>query len=381
MDVLLVTPWPPTMSGVANYSMKLFMKLSKHIRITLYIVSPSKSFLKNIKKIMELLLISRKYRIVHLQLESTYPLTFLLLLPLMAKMLNVRKVLTMHSIPPLRIKYMDYADNMTLAFFLRYYLSRLLAIKYLTCLSNSFDCIIVHSMLMKQYLASCGVKEEKIIIIPHGTTKVKVENIVSTDMLLNREKNKVIIIFLGFLRPSKGIKYLLEALNLLEQDLKNRISVKIIGGYSIQSRRNYNSYLKDILRIIKKDRLESIVEIINRYVPQDELKRMISQADIIVLPYIDEFVEVSGIIHEVADYQKPVIVTSIPKFISELTDGENCLMVRPKDPRELAKAMEVLVKDSYLRKKLGENLKKLAKQTYWCIVSSKHLSVYKELLN
>ncbi len=52
---------------------------------------------------------------------------------------------------------------------------------------------------------------------------------------------------------------------------------------------------------------------------------------------------------------KPVVATNIPGYASVMTNGDEGLLAKPRDPRSLAEALLTLIHDRPKRQKMAEN--------------------------
>jgi glycosyltransferase involved in cell wall biosynthesis len=66
----------------------------------------------------------------------------------------------------------------------------------------------------------------------------------------------------------------------------------------------------------------------------------------------------------IATYGKPVIGTRGPAADGEIVDGENALLCRPKEPEELAHAIERLIDDPGLLRQLSKGSRSLASRNF-----------------
>ncbi|MGC4042947.1 MAG: glycosyltransferase family 4 protein [Armatimonas sp.] len=103
---------------------------------------------------------------------------------------------------------------------------------------------------------------------------------------------------------------------------------------------------------------------------QKELREQYAQADVVVLS-VNPTPRACGmnVVLEAWAMGVPVIATDTPGLKSYLMDGENALLVPPKDPVALQKALEMLRADRKLSHKLTENGKR-------CIASWGNLESY-----
>lgn len=139
-----------------------------------------------------------------------------------------------------------------------------------------------------------------------------------------------------------------------------------------QSFKNYKSQATDLI--------EGHKTTFAGFVSEDSLDGLLRSSDIILLLSDEEgFVEASGALARVADFGKSVICSRIPKFLNDLQDGVDCLMITPQKLEEMSNAILLLIKNSELRKQLGLNLMNKMKERYWDFVATKHLELYENI--
>jgi glycosyltransferase involved in cell wall biosynthesis len=154
-----------------------------------------------------------------------------------------------------------------------------------------------------------------------------------------------IIIFFGFVREYKGLKYLIKALP--EVLSKINITLLIVGEFW----KDKNEYLHLINTLEIKDR----VIIIDDYVPNEEIGFYFSAADIVVQPYVSA--TGSGIIQIAFGFNKPVIATKVGCLPEVIVDGKTGYLVLPENSRELAQAiLKFFQKDNSA--KFSDNVRK-----------------------
>jgi glycosyltransferase involved in cell wall biosynthesis len=78
----------------------------------------------------------------------------------------------------------------------------------------------------------------------------------------------------------------------------------------------------------------------------------------------------------------PVIASNFPLW-KEIIEGNHCgIYVNPLKPKEIAKAIEYLIKHPKEAKRMGENGRKAVLEKYnWENESKKLLKIYEELLS
>ena len=225
---------------------------------------------------------------------------------------------------------------------------------------------IVQSQLMQTVLKRV-YRIRRSVVIPCGTD--------SDELFFRESHNPTSLVFFGFIRPSKGIENLIDALASVRRFFPK---VELIVAGSI-ARQNESNYLSDLHRKVEQHNLVDSVKFENAsFGSSTERTRFLSDAITIVLPYTDNFIEISGVVHDLAEYGVPIICSRTPRF-SELTDEFDCIKTTP-DPRSLTEAILRLIEDSELRSRLGANLRLKAKRESWDRVAEHHLSLYRKLI-
>lgn len=153
------------------------------------------------------------------------------------------------------------------------------------------------------------------------------------------------ILFAGFLRPEKGIEYLLDAVSQLKADVPWEL--EIIGP------RQFHDYCK------KLDEKATALGIRDRirwegYMPNGKpLFDRMRAADLLVLPTLSE-----GTPHVLVEARAnglPCISTTVGGVPTTVTDGYDALLVPAKNARALARAMERVIGDGEFRRAMIRN--------------------------
>ena len=120
-------------------------------------------------------------------------------------------------------------------------------------------------------------------------------------------------------------------------------------------------------------------EIIDRYIPNEEVAELFQKAAIVVLPYIEA--SQSGILNIAYAFATPVVVTKVGALPEVVDDGETGLIVPPSDPEALAKAVVTILSDDKLRNEMGKNaLKKAETDLSWDRIARTTVETYREAL-
>jgi glycosyltransferase involved in cell wall biosynthesis len=153
------------------------------------------------------------------------------------------------------------------------------------------------------------------------------------------------ILFVGFLRPEKGVEYLLDAISQLNADVPWEL--EIVGP------RAFPDYCEKLDGIAAARGIRDRIRW-SGYLPNGKpLFDRMRAADIFVLPTLSE-----GTPHVLVEARAnglPCISTTVGGVPSTVTDGYDALLVPPQNGPALARAMERVIADSELRRALIRN--------------------------
>jgi len=175
---------------------------------------------------------------------------------------------------------------------------------------------------------------------------------------------KINLLFIGRIEERKGLIYLLKAFLILKKKYQN---LRLIVGGEGPEKTNCEKFvkennLKDVVFLGKVDK---------------ELPLLYATCDIFCAPSI--FGESFGlVILEAMASGKPVVGFANEGYKELMKDkkGKNFL-AKPKDFKELAKKIEILITNKKLREEMGKWSEKEAKNYSWTKIAEKVLDFYK----
>jgi glycosyltransferase involved in cell wall biosynthesis len=147
------------------------------------------------------------------------------------------------------------------------------------------------------------------------------------------------LLFFGRITAYKGLGILLEAYG---QVAKHRPLRLVVAGEG------------DLRPYQAKIQSTPGIEVINRWIAEQEIPGIFQQADMVILPYTSA--SQSGVIPIAAGFGLPVIATRTGGIPEQIEDGENGLLVEPNSAGQLAAAIGRLVTDPALASRLGHQL-------------------------
>ncbi|MGA9770113.1 MAG: glycosyltransferase [Blastocatellia bacterium] len=132
------------------------------------------------------------------------------------------------------------------------------------------------------------------------------------------------ILFFGKVRKYKGLHVLLEAMPRVLSEIDCQL---VIAGEFYDSLDKYQ-------RLIRELGIERNVRIINRYVPNEEVRDFFEQADLLVLPYVSA--SQSGVARIAFSNALPMIVSNAGGLSETVIENVNGLVFPARDSKALA---------------------------------------------
>jgi glycosyltransferase involved in cell wall biosynthesis len=112
------------------------------------------------------------------------------------------------------------------------------------------------------------------------------------------------------------------------------------------------------------------------FVPHDELQRLYARAAVVACPSRREGFGVACL--EAMAHARPVVATDVGGLRDLVVDGETGLVVPPRDPAALRAALERLLGDEELRRRLGAGGRERARERFsWDTVTDATLAAYR----
>lgn len=183
-------------------------------------------------------------------------------------------------------------------------------------------------------------------------------------------KRHITISFIKHLKEKYGARYLIEAVPLIVDQFKN-VVVNIVGSGPQEV------LLKDL--VIRRN-VTSHVRFFGA-IPHDRVVDVLNETDIFVMPSIYES-EVFGVAAiEASSMEIPVVASNLAGVREAVVDGETGILVPARNPRAIADACVMLIKNSSLSEKMGRSGRGFVKRNYeWRACVDKMIDVYKRVL-
>ncbi|MFA3790729.1 glycosyltransferase [Aliiglaciecola sp. SL4] len=162
------------------------------------------------------------------------------------------------------------------------------------------ECVIVHSYSAKRQLRYLFGKFSNVVVMRHGHYKNNYLNLISREQArnkLNITAEEKVILFVGAIRPYKGVSELVLAFKKLKTS-----NLKLI----IAGKLKESSYANQLELQISSD--ERII-LHNKFIDDEELQLYFNACDLVVLPFNNSLT--SGSLLLAYSFNKPVLVPQI----------------------------------------------------------------------
>ena len=244
----------------------------------------------------------------------------------------------------------------------------------------------VQNLLIKQFLkqssavSSANEYENNIFLDLYSKSNIKIiRNGVNLKSLVSQknfkeiyEINSKFILFVGRFSKSKGIETLINAINIIKNEIKSRETILVIMGVDF-------GYEDEMFSLIKKfDLSDQIIVIKNP--PRENVISAYGESEFLVLPSQWELSPLVPL--ESFAFKKPVISTNSHGIPYTVQNNKNGILVEPENPEELSNAIIQLLDNPSLRDNLGSAGYDFVQRECNCISMAKnHLKLYQNILD
>ncbi|MEK9183035.1 MAG: glycosyltransferase family 4 protein [Patescibacteria group bacterium] len=216
--------------------------------------------------------------------------------------------------------------------------------------------IVLTSFLKARLVKEANLLENRISVAADGVD-VKKFDIKETKEYCRKKfslpLNKNIVLYTGHLYKWKGVRILLQAARNFQD-----ISFVFVGG------------TKEDLKSFRADTQYSISNIqIIGHRPHAEIPYWLKAADVLVLPNsaaekISSHYTSPMKLFEYMASGVPIVASDLPS-IREILNEQNAVLVRPDDPADLARGIEVVLKNKELADKIAKNSQTASADYSW----------------
>jgi glycosyltransferase involved in cell wall biosynthesis len=194
--------------------------------------------------------------------------------------------------------------------------------------------LVVHSAWDRDRMsASLGISPAQFRVIPHGPYPISdatpAEATGPTRPRPLSEPSELTVLFFGTIRPYKGLEHLIQAFEQVRRDLAFPWKLLVVGetweGWTLP------------LELVERSPYRDHIELVNRYVTDEEAAGYFRRADVVALPYLRS--SASGPLAIAQACGLPVVVTAVGGLVEAVGDYTGAVLVQPGRPDELAKGL------------------------------------------
>lgn len=212
-------------------------------------------------------------------------------------------------------------------------------------------------------LARKSKPEKEIGIIPNG---IDIEEFFPDSS--KKEADKFTIICVSRVTPRKGIRFLIQAFNVLSKRYDYLRLVIVGDGNERKSLENlvFSFGLKDKILFTGPVLHEKVLEYYQK-------------SNVFVLPSLNE--GMSNTMLEALACGLPLVATDTGGTKELVQDGQNGFIVKMKDSKDLIEKIEKFLLDKSLEAKMGKKSRGLATRLDWSVVASEYFGLYEKTVN
>ncbi len=168
-----------------------------------------------------------------------------------------------------------------------------------------------------------------------------------------KTNKKINIIFTGRILKDKGVIDLIEAIELLPDKLKSKITLNLFGKIDRENPAHIREH---------KLKKHLVPDLILWHGYSNNIKKSLIDSDIYCLPSYREGLPKSTI--EALAIGRPVVTTDAPGCNDTVVEGLNGFKVAPGDVRALSQKLQILIEDEKLRIVMGKKSRALFEKEF-----------------
>ncbi|WP_199344869.1 MULTISPECIES: glycosyltransferase [Nostoc] len=213
-------------------------------------------------------------------------------------------------------------------------------------------------------------KKDKIFVVPHGNYiecyENKIEKVTARESLGLKDSN-LVFLFLGTIRPYKGVFELIDTFNQLSSD---KVQLVIAGRVH-----NDNQEMTDTLK--QKIANNQRIKLIPGFIPADKIQLYMNACDVVIFPYRD--ILTSGAVVLAMSFGRACIAPR-KGCIGEVLDDTGAFLYQIDDENGLKKAMNSALEKHSELFFMGQHNLQLAQQYNWEHIAKMTADVYRYCL-
>lgn len=226
---------------------------------------------------------------------------------------------------------------------------------------NATKIIAVSQFVKRQAKNILNAAPEKVEVVYNGAQR-------NCAVVPKKKKERPIILYIGYLGVRKGLPYLISALRLVFKKNQDARAV-IIGDGPLKS---LCQHMARKLNISHRVAFTGIVT-------ERQKARWYQKADLCVFPSTYDPFPIVAL--EALAAGKPVVASNVGGLPEVIQNKVNGLLVRPRNPKEIAEAVDMILSHDELAGKMAKNaLQTIEREFNWENAAQKTLSIYRRCI-
>jgi N-acetyl-alpha-D-glucosaminyl L-malate synthase BshA len=237
----------------------------------------------------------------------------------------------------------------------------------LDIVTKNADAVIALTEDMREKLKK--IYNGDIFVIPNGVDLKRFKYLSRKEIRnnLNITDDERIILFVGNLRPVKGVKYLIQAMKLIND--KNRYVRLFVVGAGPE-----RDYLENLTKELD---LKKYINFVGR-VSSFKIPEYMIASDLFVLPSLSEGLPL--VILEAMASGLPIIASKIGGLPEIVRDKENGFIIEPQQVEKISENILLLLENDNLREQISKNNKDKVKEFDWEAIAVKLEKIYATII-
>lgn len=228
--------------------------------------------------------------------------------------------------------------------------------------------VTLSNSALESLIRTYDVDMDRTVVIPHGAPDVR------GSFRPHNIRMRPRILTWGLLSEGKGIEWGIAALALL-RDVDPMPDYYVVGQtHPKVAARDGHRYRHELGEMARKFGVADRVHFVDGYLDNNGLTRLITSADMYLLPYDTREQVTSGVLAEALVAGGPVIATKFPHAVEMLGDGTGVL-VKQQSPNSIAEAIRMIIRDPQERRRMREKSAAKASNLLWPAVGASMTSL------
>lgn len=238
---------------------------------------------------------------------------------------------------------------------------------------NAAAVVVMTRTAQRRLLDDYLVDPERVVVIPHGAP---------TDWAAvadtGRAEGAATILTWGLLGPGKGIEWAIKAVAALH-DLDPAPRYLVAGETHPRVLERQGDAYRDRLKAQAVELgVGHVVEFEDRYLDPASLRKLVTSANVVVLPYDSKDQVTSGVLIEAVTCRRPVVATAFPHAVELLSDGAG-IVVPQQDAPAIAIALRRILTEPGVSASMVRAAERLAPDLTWQAVADQYRLLGRQL--